>query len=69
MLVQLHWQNYRDLKDTQFVAQGDPRTNEELQAWATALLVSRGDECPDRWLPLVMNEQCDLFVRCAQPAP
>ena len=63
MLIQLHWQKWNQPEATVLVAQGDLRSNEELQEWVCDLLQRRGGECPDRWLPLICNEESPLFSK------
>ena len=67
MLLQLHWQNRNNLRQTEFVAQGsfeegtDIRT--ELGAWLEDVMKRRGHECPEGWVPMVCTEDSDYFEK------
>ncbi len=63
MLVQLHWQNQDDFNDTIFVAQTEYRDPQRFRIWVRDLMDRRGNECPDKWLPLCCNENAPMFVK------
>ncbi len=66
-LFQFHWQR-RDHSETQFVEQGGPFTTpEQAEAWISSLAERHGPTPPDGWIPLVMDDQCEHFVRDPEP--
>lgn len=62
MLYQLHWQNRDNLRQTEFVAQGDFSIPDELHAWARELIERRGNEMPKNWCPLICSQESEYFV-------
>lgn len=65
-LVQLHWQDRRDITRTEFVAQGGFSNAESVNAWANELIKRRGKEMPDGWCPLLCTEGSSYFVMAAK---
>lgn len=61
-LVQLHWQDRKNLDRTEFVAQGSFNDIDRFRAWINDLLDRRGAEMPRGWCPLVMTEGDPRFV-------
>lgn len=71
MLFQLHWQNRADYRETEFVAQDEANTREEVEAMRIRLLEvaeRRKGEMPDGWCQMICNEDYEGFVRCSLPA-
>lgn len=65
MLVQLHWQNRADVKQTEFVAQGEFDDATAMGEWAKEIIDRRANEMPAGWVPLICNEQSEYFVWAA----
>ena len=61
MMLQLHWQNRQDLKQTEFVAQVGDETPDMLEHLAS-VAERRQDECPQGWVPLICTEGSEHFV-------
>ena len=67
-LVQLHWQNRDNLDQTEFIAQGDFASADEMHGWAREIIDRRGSEMPDGWIPLIVAEDHPRFVLQVAPA-
>lgn len=66
-LFQFHWQNLKNIHQTEFVAQGSFSDPESVQAWIEDICKRRGNECPEGWCSLICTEDSDYFVRAAEP--
>jgi hypothetical protein len=62
MLVQLHWQNRADYRETEFVAQGEFTDPESFREWSADVIKRRGNEIPDGWCPMMCTEDSEYFV-------
>lgn len=73
MLYQIHWQDRDDLKKTEFVAQGEIKDEDSfLKTWAffqEAMIRSlqNGNRPGDNWVPLMIDENHENFLRVASP--
>jgi hypothetical protein len=65
-ILQLHWQNPKELKETIFVSQGQFPSEEEFQNWVTELIERRRGEIPDGWAAMVCTESSPFFVKAAK---
>lgn len=67
-IIQVHWQNRDDLKQTDFVAQSaDLDDVTALMEWAQEVIKRRFNECPEGWTPLVCTEDAPMFVKMVSP--
>lgn len=64
-LIQLHWQNPTNPKQTDFVAQAEFDDSEACQKWANEIIKSRKAECPDGWVPMLCWEGSEHFALAA----
>lgn len=62
-LIQLHWQNIADCRQTEFVAQGGHFTHVAVMYdWIKEVVQRRQSECPAGWRPMVCDSTSDYFV-------
>jgi hypothetical protein len=64
MLFQLHWQHRADFHKTEFVAQAEANSPDELEAMQrhfAAIVERRKDECPEEWGPMICTEESPYF--------
>lgn len=66
-LLQLHWQNRSNYRETEFVAQVGGDTFEEIHARLTEIVERRKGECPEGWVPMVCTQDSEYFVLAATP--
>ncbi len=66
-LVQLHWQNMANHRETEFIAQGEFADAFAADAWATEIWQRRGSEMPTGWCPMICTQESGYFVLAAQP--
>lgn len=62
MLVQIHWQNRSNLKETQLVAQGEFDDAKLIMGWAEEIMKRRRAEMPDGYCPMMCTEDSEYFV-------
>lgn len=61
MLVQLHWQNRANLRETIMVSQSDVASNDDVRTWLNDVMDRRREEMPDGWIPMVCTEHSRHF--------
>lgn len=67
-LIQVHWQNVADWRQTEFVAQGGSFTDAAVMyAWIKEVVQRRQSECPAGWRPMVCDSTSNFFVWGAEP--
>lgn len=62
MLIQLHWQNRADPKQTDFVAQAGFPNAEAAVRWANEKIDEMKETCPNGWGPMVCTEDSEFFM-------
>jgi hypothetical protein len=62
VLVQLHWQNRADPKQTEFVGQCPAISKEQVNEWAKELISRRSGEMPDGWCPMLCTQDAPEFA-------
>lgn len=67
LLVQLHWQDPRNISRTRFVAQAGHTSFEDFQAWFEDVITRRRHECPEGWGPMICTQDSEHFVLAARP--
>lgn len=71
-IFQLHWQRRDDPTQTEFVAQASAielgSTDAVLEHFRS-VIERRKEECPDGWMPMVCDAECDRFVTAKEPQP
>ena len=66
-LIQVHWQNVADCRQTEFVAQGGGFADAAaMYAWIKEVVQRRHSECPEGWQPMVCDSTSDYFVWAAK---
>lgn len=63
-LIQLHWQNRKNLKETVFVAQFE--LVDRVLDKVDEVIQQRKDECPVGWQTLVCTENAPMFERAVK---
>lgn len=67
-LIQVHWQNIADSRETKFVAQGGSFADAgSMYDWIKDVVQRRQSECPAGWSPMVCDSTSDYFVWAAEP--
>lgn len=67
LLIQVHWQNVADPRQTEFVAQGGEFTDAAVMYdWIKDVVQRRHSECPEGWQPMVCDSTSDYFVWAAE---
>jgi hypothetical protein len=61
MVVQIHWQNRRDLNDTIYAIEVDFGTLEELRSFWEEY--RKDHSPPEGYMPLIVSEDSPLFVK------
>lgn len=65
-LIQVHWQNIANCRETEFVAQGGSFTDAAVMYdWIKEVIQRRQSECPIGWQPMVCDSTSDYFVWAA----
>ena len=65
-LIQVHWQNIANCRETEFVAQGGSFTDAAVMYdWIKEVVQRRQSECPIGWQPMVWDSTRDYFVWAA----
>jgi len=69
MLIQAHWQNCENVRQTDFIAQNEFPDSEDgamaAMEWAADVFERRRSEMPDGWCPMVCTRGSEYFVLAA----
>lgn len=67
-LVQCHWQNPNDLRQTHMIAQGEFTDGVLATEWCEGVFLRDRDNRPSGWMPMIVTSESEYFVLAATPA-